>query len=55
MNLLTTAQTWNDAGIATIPIGYRAKRPDFTALKRVGSIDHNGRAIWETVSKAATN
>ncbi len=51
MNLLTTAQKWNDAGIATIPIGYRAKRPDFTALKRVGSIDHNGRAIWETYQK----
>ena len=48
MNLLTTAQKWNDAGIATIPIGFRAKKPDFTALKRVGSIDHNGRAIWET-------
>ncbi len=51
MTLLTTAQKWNDAGIATIPIGYRAKRPDFTALKRVGSIDHNGRAIWETYQK----
>jgi hypothetical protein len=25
MNLLTTAQKWNDAGIATIPIGFRAK------------------------------
>jgi hypothetical protein len=47
MNLLTTAQKWNDAGIATIPIGFRAKKPDFTALKRVGSVDHNGRAIWE--------
>lgn len=51
MTLLTTAQKWNDEGIATIPIGYRAKRPDFTALKRVGSIDHNGRAIWETYQK----
>ena len=51
MTLLTTAQKWNDIGIATIPIGYRAKRPDFTALKRVGSIDHNGRAIWETYQK----
>ncbi len=48
MTLLTTAQKWNDSGIATIPIGYKAKRPDLTALKRVGSIDHNGRSIWET-------
>lgn len=47
MTLLTTAQKWHDVGIATIPIGYRAKKPDFTALKRVGSVDHSGRAIWE--------
>jgi len=51
MTLLTTAQKWNDVGIATIPIGFRAKKPDFTALKRVGSIDHNGRAIWERYQK----
>lgn len=51
MTLLTTAQKWHDEGIATIPIGYRAKRPDFTALKRVGSVDHNGRSIWETYQK----
>ena len=47
MTLLTTAQKWQDCGIATIPCGFKAKKPDFTALKRVGSIDHNGRAIWE--------
>jgi hypothetical protein len=51
MTLLTVAQKWNDIGIATIPIGYHAKRPDFTALKRVSSVDHNGRSIWETYQK----
>lgn len=47
MTLLTVAQKWQDCGIATIPCGFKAKKPDFTALKRVGSVDHNGRAIWE--------
>lgn len=51
MTLLTTAQKWHEQGIATIPIGHKSKRPDFTALKRVGSVDHNGRSIWETYQK----
>ncbi len=41
-NLLTTSLFWHDKGIATIPVGYKAKRPDFTALKRVGSVDEKG-------------
>ena len=47
MNTLATAQKWHDLGIATIPIGYKAKRPDYGALKQVGSTI-NGRAVWQT-------
>lgn len=42
-NLLESALYWWGIGIATIPIAYRMKRPDFGALKTT-----NGKAKWES-------
>ncbi len=46
MNQLQTALRWLNLGIATIPIGYRSKRPDLAALLRTGDVDENERPIW---------
>ncbi len=46
MNQLATAKHWHSLGIATIPIGYRSKRPDLSALLRTGDVDENGRVEW---------
>lgn len=41
------ALSWLDQGIATIPIMYRSKRPNFTALKKTGDVDDAGKPTWD--------
>jgi hypothetical protein len=48
MNTLQqVAMSWLDRGIASLPISYRSKRPNFSALTKTGDIDENGRPTWE--------
>ncbi len=44
--LQKTAISWLIQGIVTIPISYRSKRPNFSALAKTGDIE-NGRPTWE--------
>lgn len=39
--------SWLDQGIATIPILYRSKRPNFAALMETGDIDQDGKPTWD--------
>lgn len=43
---LETAEYWRSLGIGVLPIQYRSKRPDATALRQAG-FEHNGAAHWQ--------
>ena len=45
--LIEVAMSWLDQGIATIPIMYRSKRPNFQALYATGDIDGQGKPTWD--------
>lgn len=47
MNTLEIARSWTAAGFSVIPVGFRSKRPAFDALKASGSVNDEGRPMWE--------
>jgi hypothetical protein len=48
VNALELARHWvTTSGQSVIPIGFRSKRPDFRALRWSGSVDEQGRPVWE--------
>lgn len=46
MTPLNTALQWLDLGIATIPIKYYDKKPNFRLLTETGDISEDGKAEW---------
>lgn len=53
MSALDAARAWIACGQSVIPVGFRSKRPDFAALKWVGSVDLEGRPTWDQYSRRA--
>ena len=47
MDTLTVARSWCESGFSVIPVGFRSKRPAFDALKASGSVNDEGRPVWE--------
>lgn len=53
--LLETAEYWTlGLGIAVLPLGYRAKRPDGVALKQAGYMQH-GAPAWQRLQSELPN
>ena len=53
--LMETAEYWTlGLGIAVLPLGYRAKRPDGAALKQTGYIAH-GAPAWQRLQAELPN
>lgn len=46
-NQYNVAMSWLNRGIATIPIMYRSKRPNFSALYTSGDVDNKGKPTWD--------
>ena len=55
MNTFEAAQSWIEAGMSVIPIGYRSKRPAFDALKLTRSTAADGHLSWEPYKTQAAS
>lgn len=55
MNTFEAAQSWIEAGMSVIPIGYRSKRPAFDALKLTRSTAADGHLSWEPYKSHAAS
>jgi len=47
MNNIDIAKHWYSLGVATIPLQYRGKRPNFQAFKNTNDLDEHGRVSWK--------